>query len=139
MYAGDVRSAGEWIRKGYERDPEDQIAQGVLAEWEARHGDPRRARELLATAEPGALADGTFTYWIAKIYAALDDPAAAVTWLRRAKALGYWNAPWLEKDPTLDTLRGYEPFDRCVAAVRARHEEFGRLVRGTEAIQALLP
>jgi serine/threonine protein kinase/tetratricopeptide (TPR) repeat protein len=138
LYAGDSESAGKWIRKGYERDPEDQIAQGVLAEWEARYGDRQRAQELLATAEPGALADGTFTYWIAKIYAALGEKDVAVTWLRRAKALGYWNAPWLEKDPTLDSLRGYEPFDRCVAAVRGRHQEFGRLVRGTAEMKALL-
>lgn len=129
LYAGDPASAGEWIRKGFDRDPEDQIGQGVLAEWEARYGDPRRARELLATAEPGALADGTFTYWIAKIYAALGEPATAVDWLGRAEALGYWNAPWLEKDPTLDTLRGYEPFERRVASVRALHEKFAAHVR----------
>jgi serine/threonine protein kinase/tetratricopeptide (TPR) repeat protein len=129
MYAGDPESAGEWIRKGFDRDPEDQIAQGVLAEWEARHGDPQRARELLATAEPGALADGTFTYWIAKIYAALHEPAAAVEWLGRAEGLGYWNAPWLAKDPTLQVLHGDPAFVSRLASVRRRHEAFGALLR----------
>jgi tetratricopeptide (TPR) repeat protein len=139
MYADDPASAGEWIRKGYERDPEDRIAQGVLAEWEALHGNPRRARELLATAEPGAAADGTFTYWIAKVYAALGEPAAAVSWLGRAAALGYWNAPWLEKDPTLECLRFYAPFGECVARVRALHQSFLEHVRAAGGFDALLP
>ena len=129
MYAGDPASAGEWIRRGFDRDPEDQIAQGVLAEWEARHGDAQRARELLAAAEPGALADGTFTYWIAKIYAALGEPAAAVEWLGRAEALGYWNAPWLEKDPTLRSLHGDPAFESRLASVRQKHEAFAAHVR----------
>jgi tetratricopeptide (TPR) repeat protein len=140
MYAGDPAAAGEWIRRGFDRDPEDQIAQGVLAEWEARHGDKRRARELLATAQPGAAADGTFTYWIAKIHAALGEPENAVAWLERAEALGYWNAPWLAKDPTLDSLRGFAPFEACLASVRAKHEAFAARVRSDpEAAKLIAP
>jgi tetratricopeptide (TPR) repeat protein len=138
IYAGDPAAAGAWIRRGYERDPEDQIAQGVLAEWEALHGDRARARALLQTAEPGAPADGTFSYWIAKIHAALDEPEAAVLWLGRAEDLGYWNAPWIEKDPTLDRLRAFPPFGERLASIRARFEAFRALAHGSAALAALL-
>jgi len=138
IYAGDPAAAGAWIRRGYERDPEDQIAQGVLAEWEALHGDRARARALLATAEPGAPADGTFSYWIAKVYAALGEPETAVAWLGRAEDLGYWNAPWIEKDPTLDGLRAFPPFALRLQSIRARHESFRALAHGSAALAVLL-
>ncbi len=68
-------------------------------------GEPARARarELLATAEPGAAADGTFTYWIAKVHALLGDRAAALDWIGKAARLGYWDAPWMRKDAALAT------------------------------------
>jgi tetratricopeptide (TPR) repeat protein len=138
IYAGDPAAAGAWIRRGYERDPEDQIAQGVLAEWEALHGDRARARALLATAEPGAPADGTFSYWIAKIYAALGEPETAVAWLGRAEDLGYWNAPWIEKDPTLDGLRAFAPFGERLRSIRRRHQAFRALAHGSSDLAALL-
>ena len=138
MYAGDPVAAGEWIRRGFERDPDDQIAQGVLAEWEARHGDRARARALLATAELGAVADGTFTYWIAKIYAALGQPSVAVEWLERAEALGYWNAPWLAKDPTLAVLHGDPGFEARLRSVREKHEAFAARVRSDPEATKLL-
>ena len=59
-------------------------------------------------------------------------------WLERAEALGYWNAPWLVKDPTLDSLRGYEPFEACLASVREKHEAFAARVRSDPEAARLL-
>ena len=87
------------------------------------HGDRSRARALLATAEPGAPADGTFTYWIAKIYTALGEPEAAVLWLGRAE-----DARVLER-----ALDREGPDARRAArfrAVRPAPREHPRAVRG---------
>jgi len=106
FYAGERGAARRWIERGHELDPEDPIAQGVYAFALAADGERAPARELLASAEPGAAADGTFTYWIAKVHALLGDPEAALDWLGRAARLGYWDSRWMRKDPTMASLLG---------------------------------
>jgi tetratricopeptide (TPR) repeat protein len=123
-YAGSPQEARAWIEKGYELDPDDQIAAGVLAFACAAAGEHERARALLAQAEPGAGADGTFTYWIAKVYANLGQPQEALQWIARAESLGYWNAPWVAKDPALLPLHGREDFTAAVRSLQSRHEAF---------------
>jgi tetratricopeptide (TPR) repeat protein len=123
-YAGSPQEARAWIEKGYELDPDDQIAAGVLAFACAAAGEHERARALLAQAEPGAGADGTFTYWIAKVHAHLGRPEEAVVWIARAEAIGYWNAPWVAKDPALVMLHGRADFTAALESLRARHQAF---------------
>ena len=106
-YSGEHDEARRWIEQAYALDPADPIAQGVLAfvlAAEGGEGEQARARELLLTAEPGAAADGTFTYWIAKVHALLGDAGAALDWIHKAANLGYWDAPWMRKDAALATL-----------------------------------
>ncbi|MBZ0111190.1 MAG: tetratricopeptide repeat protein, partial [Thermoanaerobaculia bacterium] len=104
FYSGDRRVARHWIEKGLELDPTDPIAQGVLAFTLAAEGETARARDLLKLAEPGAAADGTFTYWIAKVHALLGEQDAALDWLGRSAELGYWDSPWMRKDQTMMSL-----------------------------------
>ncbi len=59
-------------------------------------------------------------------------------WLGRAEDLGYWNAPWIEKDPTLDGLRGFAPFGERLQSIRERYEAFRALARGSAALALLL-
>ena len=127
-YAGDVVAAREWIERGYALDPEDRIGQGVLAFILAVQGEPGRARELLRSAEAGASADGTFTYWIAKVYASLGEPGPAVEWIARAEGLGYWNAPWIATDRAIRVLHGFPPFQERLESVARRQADFARLV-----------
>jgi|CXWL01.1.fsa_nt_gi tetratricopeptide (TPR) repeat protein len=129
FYVGDITSCRAWVERGYEFDTEDQIGQGVLAFVLAWQGETARARELLTAAEQGAGADGTFTYWIANVYAVLGETRQAVAWIRRAVELGYWNAPWIAKDSAIDSLRGDPQFEACLAAVTERQREFAEAVR----------
>ncbi len=148
-YAGDHAEARRWIEQAYALDPADPIAQGVLAFVLATEpGDPTdsggvggiggiggiggtaraRARELLVTAEPGAAADGTFTYWIAKVHALLGDAPAALEWIRKAANLGYWDAPWMRKDAALATLHELPDFVSLAAEIEARQRAFRAFV-----------
>jgi len=123
-YAGDRFEARRFIEQGYGLDPADPIAQGVLAFVLAADGEATRARELLATAEPGASADGTFTYWIAKVHAQLGDTGAALDWLDRARKLGYWDGAWMRSDRALAALHPLPEFERLAGEVEARRAKF---------------
>jgi tetratricopeptide (TPR) repeat protein len=134
-YAGRPGEARPWIERGYALDPDDQIAAGVLAFLCATEGRAERARELLRQAEPGAGADGTFTYWIGKVYANLGQPEESVRWIARAQALGYWNAPWVAKDPALVPLHGREDFAAALRSMHAKHDAFRDAVDGVPLLR----
>ena len=131
-YSGEYREARRWIEQAYTLDPADPIAQGVLAFVLAAEGGEiaqARARELLATAEPGAAADGTFTYWIAKVHALLGDTAAALEWIRKASHLGYWDAPWMRKDAALAALHERPAFHDLTDEIEGRQRAFRAFVK----------
>lgn len=132
-YAGDLGRAREWVERGYQLDPDNFIARGVYAFILAQTGDRERAEQQLAAAEPGAAADGTFTYWIAKVRAALGQPDAAVAWIGKAAELGYWNAPWIERDRALVPLRHVPAFRNALEKVWQRHRAFAALVEARHA------
>lgn len=139
-YGGERPEARRWIEQAYALDPADPIAQGVLAfvlaADPADPGDPgdpgdparARARELLATAEPGAAADGTFTYWIAKVHSLLGDRAEALDWIGKAARLGYWDAPWMRKDAALANLHGLPEFVALTGEIEGRQRAFRAFV-----------
>ena len=130
-YSGDRQEARRWIEQAYALDSADPIAQGVLAFVLAAEGDAasrERVRGLLATAEPGAAADGTFTYWIAKVHAQLADTPTALDWIRKAANLGYWDARWMRKDAALVHLHGLSEFAALANEVEARQRAFRAFV-----------
>ncbi len=135
-YAGKRADARHWIEQAFALDSDDPIAQGVFAFALAADGEDDRARALLAAAEPGAAADGTFTYWIAKVHALLGDGAEAVEWLKRAAARGYWDAPWMRKDPVLQSLQEIDEFRAVVGEIDERRAKFEHFV-ANEAPPAL--
>jgi tetratricopeptide (TPR) repeat protein len=124
FYAGELESAREWIERGYDLDPDNFIGKGVLAFILAHLGDSGRAKELLRSAEAGAAADGTFTYWIAKARAALGDLEGAVLWIGKAESLGYWNAPWIARDRALLRVHGLSEFRSRLVSIENRRRSF---------------
>ncbi|GMU66689.1 MAG: hypothetical protein AMXMBFR36_29630 [Acidobacteriota bacterium] len=138
FYAGDRREARHWIERGVELDPGDPIAHGVAAFAAAAEGEAEAARASLALAEPGAAADGTFTYWVAKVHALLGDRAAALDYLGRAAALGYWDAPWIRKDFAVRSLDGDAAFTELLAGLDRRRDELGaRLAAGVPWLEGV--
>ncbi len=130
-YAGAPAESRHWIEQAYALDPADPIAQCVLAFTLAADGQPgeaERARELLRGAEPGAAADGTFTYWIGKVHSLLGEPEAALVWIRKAANLGYWDAPWMRKDAALAALHELPEFLALTDEIESRQLAFRAFV-----------
>ncbi len=57
---------------------------------------------------------GSAQAWRARIAANLGDSDQAVSLLREAFAQGLPHGPWLHRDNSLESLRGYAPFDELV-------------------------
>ncbi len=141
-YASERDEARRWIEQAHALDPADPIAQGVLAFVLAASADPAdtaRARELLASAEPEAAADGTFTYWIAKVHALLGEHDAALGWIRKAAELGYWDAPWMRRDRAIATLHALPAFVALANEIEARQRAFRAFVRKESPASLNLP
>jgi hypothetical protein len=101
----------------------------ALASDGREESDRARALDLLASAEPGAAADGTFTYWIAKVHAQLGDAATAMAWIDRARQLGFWDAAWMRRDVALEILQPLPEFEKLVGEIAARRAAFVAFAR----------
>jgi len=65
-----------------------------------------------------ASVDADIAYAVASVYALEDDFEQAFEWLQRSIALGNENAPWLERDPTLASLREDPRFKQLPARIQ---------------------
>ena len=84
--------------------------------------------KLLPATEEGQLDSfrARVNYDIGCNYAVLTDKTQSLEALSRAVALGYWDAKYLAKDPTLKSLRGEEEFQALVEqSKRLLTEGFG--------------
>jgi len=69
--------------------------------------------------------DPFYSWNLAECCALVGEKEEAVAWLERASKRGFINYPLLaEKDPFLDSLRGYEPFEELMVEVKERWEAF---------------
>ena len=87
--------------------------QGVIA---ARRGDGDAAARFAAQLEGLRIErlNGRNTVWRARIAAVLGEREGAVGLLRRAFAEGLGYGIWLHRDPALESLRGFRPYEDLV-------------------------
>jgi Flp pilus assembly protein TadD len=100
----------------------------------AKTGDRRGARTAIARAIELGTGFGHFHHTahnIASAYAALEQPDDAVRWVEAAADDGFPCYPCFERDPNLDTLRGYPPFVELMSALREQWRQFKRAVPAT--------
>lgn len=69
-----------------------------------------------------AVTDPEARYYVARSFARLTEPDAALVSLRAAIDGGYFCYPALEGDPWLDSVRGAPAFAAVLDTARARHE-----------------
>jgi DNA-binding winged helix-turn-helix (wHTH) protein len=96
----------------------------------ARAGEARDARAAIARAIERGTGFGHFhhtAYNIAATFAALQEPDAAVNWLEAAADDGFPCYPYFERDPKLDTLRGYPPFVDLMSALHTQWRHFKQM------------
>jgi DNA-binding winged helix-turn-helix (wHTH) protein len=105
-----------------ERDTRDNRARAFLVSLRALLQDERE-ESLHALGRAGdGLADPEAKYYIARSYARLSAPDAALASLGDVVSGGFVCYPAFATDPWFEPLRGTLEFDRVLEAVRVRHE-----------------
>jgi DNA-binding winged helix-turn-helix (wHTH) protein/tetratricopeptide (TPR) repeat protein len=114
------------------RHPNDEGGSltGVRALLLAKAGETREARSTIARAIELGTGFGHFhhtAYNIAATYAALQEPAEAVNWIEAAADDGFPCYPCFERDPNLDSLRGYSRFVDLMSLLHKQWRHFKRI------------
>jgi serine/threonine protein kinase/tetratricopeptide (TPR) repeat protein len=94
----------------------------------ASQGQRTRIDPLVFAMRPEQVLDGDRAYWAAGIYSLLGDRNQAITWLRRAVALGNHNYPWFQRDKNLNALRNDPEYQKIMEEVRGHLAEYRQAV-----------
>src|SRR5580693_753174 len=95
----------------------DSIHQHRADGLELLSGLERKIRER-------GVGDPEASYKIAQAYAVLGDKISAMRVLRTSVETGFFNYPYLSKDPLLSDLRGEPEFAQILNTARQRHDAF---------------
>lgn len=68
--------------------------------------------------------DSEHRYWIARVYGALGDSLSCARLLSGAVTGGFFNYPYMERDPYLDPVRDDPAIQAALAAAKEKHEAF---------------
>jgi len=99
----------------------------VRALLSAKRGDSHAARRDIARSIELGTGFGHFHHTahnLAAVFAALQQPDDAVTWLEAAADDGFPCYPYFERDPNLDPLRNSPRFAELMSALRRRWRQF---------------
>jgi serine/threonine-protein kinase len=107
----------------------------LRAAFLAATGKHDEARRLLAVLVSLDYRDHHTAYGIGSAYAQLREPAAAVSWLRRAAEWGFVCYPWYVYDPLLDPLRSDAEFRRLTGELETAWEANKARLGSTLAIR----
>jgi TolB-like protein len=94
-------------------------------------GDRSRAHDRASTLErytEESGSDGEGFYYIARMYAMLDDRVGALRMFERAVDHGFFALPYLVTDPWMEPFHEDVGFQRILAKARTRHEAFRALL-----------
>ncbi len=107
FYKGEVEKAARIMKAVLAENPHLEGVRPLLAIFLAAQNKTKEARKNLSQSVlKKASADYDISYWTASAYALLGEKDASFEWLERAVWLGFEDLNWLEKDKTLDSLRG---------------------------------
>jgi hypothetical protein len=110
---GQYAEALDGIRPLALVSPEDVIPQGRMGRTAAAAGDTATAQQVsvwLGDQDTPYLF-GEDAVWRARIAAILGEREQAVAFLREALARGLHHGMWFHRDNSLESFRGYAPFD----------------------------
>ncbi len=96
----------------------------------AKAGETRQAKQTIARAVELGAGFGHFhhtAYNIAATYAALQAPDEAISWVEAAADDGFPCYPYFERDPNLDSLRGYARFADLMLLLHKQWKHFKQI------------
>ena len=105
----------------------DDSAITLAAFLYASRGERDRIDPSVFSARPEAIIDGDTAYWRAGVYSMLGEEEKALIWLRRAVQIGNHNYPWFQRDKNFDNLRSDPEYQRIMADVRQKWEQYRQL------------
>ncbi|MCI0602732.1 hypothetical protein L0156_06935 [bacterium] len=94
-----------------------------LATLLAKGGRKQEARQQLNEALHSLLLDHHASYSIGSAFAQLGDKDQAVVWLTKSVETGFPCYPWYQKDPLLDPLRDFKPFQQLVSQLEQQYNK----------------
>ncbi len=113
-----ARKGVETAERALELTPDDVRALYLGAGSLILLGDRERALEWAEQAAATDPDDNSVHYNLACFYAYAEMPEPALAHLERAVELGFAHREWVENDPDLAPLRGYERFERVLERMR---------------------
>jgi serine/threonine protein kinase/tetratricopeptide (TPR) repeat protein len=93
--------------------------QGLLNLFEGNRTGAIQSFRTLAS--ESSMRDPCGWYYVARSIAYLGDADAALEYLERSVSAGFFCAPWLARDPWLDSVRHRAEFRRLLADAEGRH------------------
>ena len=94
----------------------------------AAKGQRERIDPAVFSYTPENYIDGDGAYWLGGVYALLGEKKPAITWFRRAVALGNHNYPWFQRDKNYANLRNDPEYQKLMDEVRGHLQEYRRAV-----------
>ncbi len=94
----------------------------------ASRGQRDKIDPIVFQHKPEQYVDGDGAYWIGGVYAMLGDKKQALSWLRRAVALGNHNYPWFQRDKNYNNLRSDPEYQKIMEEVRDHLDQYRRAV-----------
>ncbi|MDX1532003.1 MAG: tetratricopeptide repeat protein, partial [Rhodothermales bacterium] len=131
---GEVEAATATLERVLEENPRFRLAIPTLGICYLRAGRHDEAAALM-TPEMRAAAkvDGEMAYRVGTYYAAADDEAEALHWLRKAIYLGNENYPWFSENPAWEPLHGNPDYTALLAELKRTHAQNRTLWKRTLA------
>jgi serine/threonine protein kinase/predicted Zn-dependent protease len=127
-YLNDFSQAEDYFDRAYDEDKNILPAPIGKALSEGLKHHPEDGLKLLHETETRfdaqGVSDPEMLYKLAQAYSVLGDAVSALRVLQQSVDGGFFCAPYLAKDPMMNSLRGLPKFCELAGRVDARHSQF---------------
>ena len=130
LYLGDRESAVRAFRAGARVEAESVWTTFGQAYEAMALENSAQVEATLEKLEHREVVDGERHYRLVHFATFAGQPDKALDHLRTAVEGGFFNAPYLERDPWLASLRPSSKFRELLDAAQARHEAVSQKLRG---------
>ena len=129
-YQGKYDEAEKALTRAVElgRGSGDEAPPIMAAFLYASRGQRDKTDPIVFQHKPEQLVDGDGAYWIGGVHAMLGDKKQALSWLRRAVALGNHNYPWFQRDKNYSNLRNDPEYQKIMEEVRDHLDQYRKAV-----------